>query len=185
MLIEVLTPATSSFSSIRSVTNVVWLHESSKAFGFTYFWELQCLNLTGTTHMLLTSPTTVAAFLIPAQLLFMASVCSTVLSVLFLMFSFSSFYNLVVLMGVCLDIPNRISYYCMFLLFELTLSLYRLSQASLFLSPFTKHFFICFSLLWFCFSGPFVYSWRASLENNRSFTRVISSSTNCIKCRVE
>ena len=40
------------------------------------------------------------------------------------MFSFSSFYNHVVLMDISLDIPYKLSYYCMFLLYELTLSLY-------------------------------------------------------------
>ena len=125
MLIEVLTAVTSSFLSISSVTNVTWLHESSKGNIFTSFWKLQCLNLTCTTHILMTSPTKVPKFLIPVQLLLMASVCSPFYLYHYLMFSFSSFYNYIVLMDVSLDIPYHLFYYyCTFLLYELTLSLY-------------------------------------------------------------
>ena len=127
-------------------------------------------------------------------------------------------------MDVSCDIPFKLSYYCVFLLYELMLSLYSIhsrvySSLKSYFYPQLKaqckigshpshgyhhrndilmmmsnhwyhrhlfsyqswQFFICFSLLWFCFSGPFVYSRRASLGCNRSFMRVISSSTNCIK----
>ena len=98
---------------------------TSKGNIFTSFWKLQCLNLTCTTHILMTSPTKVPKFLIPVQLLLMASVCSPFYLYHYLMFSFSSFYNYIVLMDVSLDIPYQLFYYyCTFLLYELTLSLY-------------------------------------------------------------
>ena len=72
MLIDVLTPDKPSFFSRSSVTKVPWLHVSNKANVDTSLSELQCLNRTDTTHILMTSPRLVAAFPIPAQLLFIA-----------------------------------------------------------------------------------------------------------------
>ena len=79
--------------------------------------------LTGITHMPITSPTTVAALLISAQLLFMDLGCSPVssLSSCFLAFHF---ITIAVLMDVSLGILYKLFYYCMFLLYELSLSLY-------------------------------------------------------------
>ena len=72
MLIEVLTPDNPSFLRRLSVTKVPWLHVSNNTNVDTSLSELQYYNRTDTTHILLTSPTLVAAFPTPSQLLFIA-----------------------------------------------------------------------------------------------------------------
>lgn len=57
---------------VALAVNLIWRRLRSRANVFTCFRELQCLNLTRKTHMLMISPTVVAAFLIPAQLPFIA-----------------------------------------------------------------------------------------------------------------
>ena len=68
MLIEVQTPDNPSFWSRLSVTKVPWLHVSNKAKVDTSLSELQCLNCTNATHILMNSTRLVAAFPIHAQL---------------------------------------------------------------------------------------------------------------------
>ena len=70
MLIEVQTPDNPSFLSRLSVTKVPWLHVSNKAKVGTSLSELQCLNRTNKTHILMTSTRLAAAFPVHAQLLF-------------------------------------------------------------------------------------------------------------------
>lgn len=100
-----------------SVTDVPWLHESSRANFFTCFYELQCLNLTGMTDMLMTSPTVVAAHLNTSRIAFHGWR-------LFIRFPFVviwcfltlKLYNHVNLMDTSLDKSYNYIYNCFYLL---------------------------------------------------------------------